>query len=683
MSQGARISGEFGWRKHCLLTGQEHWGKNDAHRPFLFTATTSAAERSNVTSTSLSSQPCLANHSQNTGGMSNTDLISRAASGATAAAIDADSSGVSGNPKGNLAVTPRVKLNAPGVPGDEDHSDAAGRARTPDPTEPASAQNKRSAAEIALVMGPLCLSSLLSSLDLTIVTPAIPSIVHSLQSVAQGADHANTASGYVWIGGAFILAHTATTPVWGSVSDIWGRKPVILAALAIFLAGSLLCALAPHMDALIVGRAVQGLGASGMGIMVKVIICDMFSMRDRALYFGITSFVWAIGNAIGPVLGVPIGAVVFATLLLFLKVPNPRTPLWAGLKVIDWSGSLLIIGGALMILLALQFGDVIHPWSSATVICLVVFGSAVVGIFFLNEWKLAKNPIIPLRLLSNKSVVAAIGIMSFNMFVFIGLAYYLPLYSQSVLGADALASGLHLLPLIVSCSLAATFAGWLIQKTGKYLPIMFVAQVIFILGTGLLSNLGFEQDLTRLFLYEILIGVGIGMNLEGPLLAAQSTASARDTAAIITTMDFSRALFTAISVVVGGVIFQNMMNAANSTLVHTLGPEVAVRFTGPQAAASIDFIRSLARDQQSLVRERYFDAFKPVWILYVVFAGAAGVLHLLVRGNHLSTENKGPVLGTNRTQGASDEPSTQVLRGAADRMSLELSNMRHRQAQRL
>ncbi|KAL8408578.1 hypothetical protein RB594_007134 [Gaeumannomyces avenae] len=631
--------------------------------------------------------------------MSNTDLISRAASGARAAAIDTDSSGVPGNPKGSLAGTPRAKLNTPGAPSDEDHGDATGRSGTPDPTEPASAQNKRSAAEIALVMGPLCLSSLLSSLDLTIVTPAIPSIVHSLQSVARGADHANTASGYVWIGGAFILAHTATTPVWGSVSDIWGRKPVILAALAIFLAGSLLCALAPHMDALIVGRAVQGLGASGMGIMVKVIICDMFSMRDRALYFGITSFVWAIGNAIGPVLGgvfaagvgwrwcfwinLPIGAVVFATLLLFLKVPNPRTPLWAGLKVIDWSGSFLIIGGALMILLALQFGDVIHPWSSATVICLVVFGSAVVGIFFLNEWKLAKNPIIPLRLLSNKSVVAAIGIMSFNMFVLIGLAYYLPLYSQSVLGADALASGLHLLPLIVSCSLAATFAGWLIQKTGKYLPIMYVAQVIFILGTGLLSNLGFEQDLTRLFLYEILIGVGIGMNLEGPLLAAQSTASARDTAAIITTMDFSRALFTAISVVVGGVIFQNRMNAANSTLVHTLGPEVAVHFTGPQAAASIDFIRSLAGDQQSLVRERYFDAFKPVWILHVAFAGAAGVLHFLVRGNHLSTENKGPVLGTNRAQGASGEPSTQVLRGAADRMSLELSNMRHRQAQRL
>lgn len=625
--------------------------------------------------------------------MSRADLISRPTSGASAAAINTDTFNVPGNPKGNFPATLRAEPSTPGAPGAEDRGDAT------DPTEPAPTQDKRSAAEIALVMGPLCLSSLLSSLDLTIVTPAIPSIVHSLQSATQGVEPANTASGYVWIGGAFILAHTATTPVWGSVSDIWGRKPVILGALAIFLAGSLLCALAPHIDALIVGRAVQGLGAAGMGIMVKVIICDMFSLRDRALYFGITSFVWAIGNAIGPVLGglftagigwrwcfwinLPIGAVVFATLFFFLNVPNPRTPLWAGLKVIDWPGSSLIIGGALMILLALQFGDVTHPWSSATVICLIIFGSAVVGIFVLNEWKLAKNPIIPLRLLSKKSVVAAIGIMSFNMFVFIGLAYYLPLYSQSVLGADALASGLHLLPLIVSCSLAATFAGWLIQKTGKYLPIMFVAQVIFILGTGLLSNLGFEQDLTRLFLYEILIGVGIGMNLEGPLLAAQSTASVVDTASIITTMDFSRALFTAISVVVGGVIFQNMMNAANSTLVSALGFEVAARFTGPQAAASIDFIHSLAVDQQSLVRERYFDAFKPVWILYVAFAGAAGILHLLVRGNHLSSENRGPVLGINRTQGASGESPTQVLRGAADRASVELSNMRHRQAQRL
>jgi len=184
---------------------------------------------------------------------------------------------------------------------------SASATRSSEPTEnaqinqasapiPATAEEPRprlSGTSIALIMAPLCLSVTLSSLDLTIITPALPAIVGTFHSVA----------GYIWIGGAFILASTAITPVWGSVADIWGRKPIILIALSLFLGGSLLCALAPQMDAIIAGRAVQGLGASGMSTMVNVIICDSFSLRDRGLYLAITSIVWAIGSAVGPVLG--------------------------------------------------------------------------------------------------------------------------------------------------------------------------------------------------------------------------------------------------------------------------------------------------------------------------------------------------------------------------------------------
>lgn len=153
--------------------------------------------------------------------------------------------------------------------------------------------DKQSGAVIALIMVPLCLSVLLSSLDLTMVTPAIPSIAADFQS----------SSGYIWVGGAFILGSTAMTPVWGSVADIWGRKPIMLIAQAFFFVGSLLCALAPNMDAFIAGRGVQGIGASGMGILVNIIICDTFSMRDRGLYLAITSIIWAVGTAVGPILG--------------------------------------------------------------------------------------------------------------------------------------------------------------------------------------------------------------------------------------------------------------------------------------------------------------------------------------------------------------------------------------------
>ncbi len=145
--------------------------------------------------------------------------------------------------------------------------DAPGEETTDEPV--GAAAPKLPATTIAVTMMTLAFSTMLSSLDLTIVTTAIPSIVADLKSVA----------GYIWVGSAFILPYTAITPIWGSVADIWGRKPIFIVAQALFLVGSLLCALAPTMDALIAGRAVQGLGASGMSVMVNVIISDMFSLR--------------------------------------------------------------------------------------------------------------------------------------------------------------------------------------------------------------------------------------------------------------------------------------------------------------------------------------------------------------------------------------------------------------------
>ncbi|KAI0889574.1 major facilitator superfamily-domain-containing protein [Annulohypoxylon maeteangense] len=519
-------------------------------------------------------------------------------------------------------------------------------------------QQKLSPTSIALIMLPLCLSVLLSALDLTIVTPAIPSIVASFQSSV----------GYVWIGSAFVLANTAFTPVWGSVADIWGRKPIMLIAILLFLAGSLLCALSPHMDALIAGRAVQGVGASGMGTMVNVIICDTFSLRDRGLYLAITSMFWAVGSAVGPILGgvfttrltwrwcfwinLPIGAVVFFVLLFFLNITTPHTPVLAGLKAIDWPGSLLIIGGALMILFGLESGGVSYPWSSTTIICLIVFGAVAVGIFLVNEWKFAANPIIPLRLFSSISAAAAYGVFTSIFYVYIGLAYYLPLYSQAVLGANALTSGVYLLPLIVSCSLAAAFGGVFIQRTGKYVPLMYAAEVTLVLGAGLFLDLKFEQNLSKLFVFEIIAGVGVGLNIEAPILAAQAATTVRDTAAVISTMGFLRSLGTAISIVVSGVIFQNEMTAANPHLVEQIGPELAKQFNGDQASANVELIGALNSEQQAIVRKVYFESMRAVWIMYVAFAGVSAVLSLFVRAHFLNTKAESAVLGANRKQTA-------------------------------
>lgn len=175
-------------------------------------------------------------------------------------------------------------LSTPGPPSSiEAHKDGDLPADSP-----AAAQTRR-ATTTALSMAALGVVALLSSLDITIVTTALPSIVADFKSKL----------GYVWIGSAFTLAFTAITPVWGSVADVWGRKPIMLIALVLFLAGSLLCALAPTMDLMIAGRALQGIGASGTGTMTNVIISDLFALRDRGLYLAIMSIVSAVGTAIG------------------------------------------------------------------------------------------------------------------------------------------------------------------------------------------------------------------------------------------------------------------------------------------------------------------------------------------------------------------------------------------------
>lgn len=529
-----------------------------------------------------------------------------------------------------------------------------------EPAESAALSKKHSRPELILTIFSLCLSVLVAALDVTIVTTALPTIVASFGSEA----------GYTWIGSAFILAHTVSTPIWGAVSDIWGRKPIMLMSVIIFFAGSLMCAVVQKMDLFIAGRAIQGMGAAGMQISVYIVICDLFSLRDRGLYLALISLIWAVASALGPVLGgvfasrldwrwcfwinLPISGAVFLVLLIFLKVKTPHTPVWEGLKAIDWSGSILIVSGTLMVLLGLDFGGATYPWASPTVICLIVFGALVVSFFILNEWKVAKNPIVPLRLFSSISSAAAYSLRFCHAFIFMGIAYYLPLYSQSVLGADALTSGVYLLPFIVSLSLSAAGTGIFIQKTGKYIPLMRVGIVIMALGIGLFIDLSFEKNLAKFFVFQILGGTGVGMNSEGPVLSAQAEAATKDTAAISATMGFIRSISTVTSIVLGGVVFRNEMDTKNKNLIQQLGVDVASKFTGESATIHVNDIASLPATQQPIVRQAYFESLRIVWIMYVAFAGLAVILVFLIRPHQLSKQRESVVLGVDSRKSLHD-----------------------------
>lgn len=287
----------------------------------------------------------------------------------------------------------------------------------------------RSKGKIAVIMLALMLAVFLAALDVTIITTALPTISENFHSTA----------GYTWIGSAFLLANSASIPSWGKVSDIFGRKPMLLLANIVFMVGSLVAALSNSIGMLIAARAVQGIGGGGLIILVNIVIGDLFSLRSRGAFYGLIGGVWAIASSIGPIIGgaftqhvtwrwcfyinLPLDGIAFFILLFFLDLKTPRTPFMEGLKAIDWIGSITIVGGTLMFLFGLQYGGVTHPWDSAEVLCLIIFGVVTWAIFGIWEWKFAKYPIMPMGLFASVSRLATLAVVFFHGFVFISGSY--------------------------------------------------------------------------------------------------------------------------------------------------------------------------------------------------------------------------------------------------------------------
>ena len=368
--------------------------------------------------------------------------------------------------------------------------------------------------------------------------------------------------------------------------------------------------------------------------------------------------VWGIASAIGPVLGgvftqkvswrwcfyincksnwfapcttvltflsVPFDGIAFAIILFFLDIETPKTPILAGLKAIDWIGVITITGGTVMFLLGLEYGGVSYPWSSATVICLLVFGALTIVMFLLNEWKLAKYPMMPLRLFKQRSNLASLGVCFVHGFVFISAAYFLPLYFQSVLGASPILSGVYLFPFVVTLSMMSVVVGIFIKKTGQYLPPIYVGVVFMTIGFGLFIDLPNGRAWGRIFPFQIIAGIGVGPNFQSPLIALQTLVPPRDIATATATFGFVRQLATAISVVIGGVIFQNEMAKRASMIEAAAGPAAGQQIGGGGAGAATVIVKMLPEPGRSIVTGAYTSSLQKGWIFYTAFA-ALGIL---------------------------------------------------------
>ncbi|KAJ9271524.1 hypothetical protein DTO212C5_2316 [Paecilomyces variotii] len=501
--------------------------------------------------------------------------------------------------------------------------------------------------KITLIMVALCLALFLAALDMTIISTALPTMAAHF--------HASQ-SGYSWMASSYLLANAACVPFWGKVSDIWGRKPVLLVANFLFLVGSLVCALAINLPMILAGRVIQGVGGGGLIVLGNICVTDLFSVRERPMYYGIFGATWAIAGALGPIIGgafttsvtwrwcfylnLPIGGLSFVIILFLLKIDTPKTPLLAGLRALDWIGTLTIVGGTIMFLFGLEFGGVSRPWDSATVICLIIFGVVVMALFLLNEWKLAKYPIMPMSLFHDKRNIVLLMMSSCHAMVFISGSYYMPLYFQTVLEASPILSGVYSLPQVLMLSLFSACTGIFIRKTGLYMPAIWFGMLFMTLGFGLFIDLKPYASWPRIIIYQLIAGMGVGPNFQAPLVALQANVRGSDMAAATATFAFIRQLSTSISVVLGGVVYQNVMGKQSAKLVAALGPEKAAEIANSFSGSDRGLLDTLKPSQKAVVFEAFTFSLSRAWIFYVCIAGFGCFLSIFIRRKELSRSHE-------------------------------------------
>ncbi|KAF5861545.1 hypothetical protein ETB97_012871 [Aspergillus alliaceus] len=497
--------------------------------------------------------------------------------------------------------------------------------RTIEPLELAETNRARSSLRITAILSALNLVLFVAALDQTIVATSIPTISASLHSAA----------GYTWIGGAYLLANAAAAPLWAKFSDIWGRKPALLGAVVIFAIASLIAALSRNMSTLIAARALQGTAGGGLMQLVAITISDLFSPLVGGALTEHVSWRWCFW------INLPVCGLSFILLLVLLDVHNPRTKLRDGMKAVDWFGTMSILAVALLLLLGLDFGGAIFPWNSPKVICLIVFGTMMIGFFVFSQKRLAKYPLMPLGIFNTWSNNATFLVAFTHSMVAMGIEYYLPLFFQSVKQASPLRSGLLILPMMVVEAATDVISGILIHQTGRYRELTCAGLAFMTLGTGLYIYLGVDTTVGTIIGFEIIGGIGTALLFQTPMIAIQNTVSQADTASATATLSFIRNLGTSLSLVLGGLVFQNGMTARQPALVAAgLGESVLRSLSGDQAAANVEIVKSIQDiAQRRAVQTAFAWSLRNMFILYTAIAAVGLVASAFIKQRHMSTEH--------------------------------------------
>ncbi len=433
----------------------------------------------------------------------------------------------------------------------------------PAPVAPADegAISKAEHRRILVVLGALMLGMVLASLDQTIVATALPTIAGDLH----GLNHLS------WVVTAYLLTSTISTPLWGKLGDLYGRKKFFQAAIVIFLVGSALSGLAHSMSQLIAFRALQGVGAGGLMVGAQAITGDVVSPRQRGRYMGYFGAVFGLTSVAGPLLGgvftedlswrwvfyvnVPIGILALFIIASVLHIPARRTE-----HAVDYLGTTLLGAAVASIILLTTWGGTTYAWGSGPIVGLAVAAVCLVVVFCLVERR-AAEPLIPLGLFRIRvfSTSSAVGfIVGFIMF---GAIIYIPLYLQTVHGASPTVSGLELLPMVFGMLITFITSGRLVTRWGRYKVFPIAGTAVMAVGLYLLSLMTPSTTMAVSSLDMLVVGLGVGLVMQVLVVAVQNAVPYAQLGTATSAATFFRSIGGAFGVALFGTVFNTRLFA--------------------------------------------------------------------------------------------------------------------------